>query len=114
MPMLAQSVLLRGVNDDAETLGALMRTLVECRIKPYYLHHADLAPGTAHLRTTIAEGQALMRALHGRTSGLCQPSYVLDIPDGYGKSPIGPNYLSEDGTTVEDFNGRRHLYPPRR
>src|SRR3984957_10332410 len=61
IPMLAQSVLLRGVNDDSETLGALLRALVECRIKPYYLHHADLAPGTAHLRTTIAEGQALMR-----------------------------------------------------
>jgi len=87
--------------------------LVECRIKPYYLHHADLAPGTAHQRTSIAEGQALMRALHGRTSGLCQPTYVLDIPDGYGKSPIGPNYLSEDGAAVEDFNGRRHIYPPR-
>jgi len=112
IPMLSQSVLLRGVNDDAETLGALMRTLVECRIKPYYLHHADLAPGTAHLRTSIAEGQALMRALRGRYSGLCQPAYVLDIPGGYGKSPIGPNYLSEDGATVEDFNGARHRYPP--
>ncbi len=94
IPMLSQSVLLRGVNDDAETLGALMRALVECRIKPYYLHHGDLAPGTAHLRTGIAEGQALMRALRGRYSGLCQPSYVLDIPGGYGKSPIGPSYLS--------------------
>ena len=113
IPMLSQSVLLRGVNDDAETLGALMRTLVECRIKPYYLHHADLAPGTAHLRTTIAEGQALMRALRGRYSGLCQPAYVLDIPDGHGKSPIGPNYLDEGGTMVEDFQGRRHRYPPR-
>ncbi len=113
IPMLSQSVLLRGVNDNAETLGALMRSLVECRIKPYYLHHADLAPGTAHLRTTIAEGQALMRALRGRYSGLCQPAYVLDIPDGHGKSPIGPNYLSEDGTVVEDFQGRRHRYPPR-
>ena len=112
IPMLAQSVLLRGVNDDAETLGALMRALVECRIKPYYLHHGDLAPGTAHLRTSIGEGQALMRALRGRYSGLCQPAYVLDIPDGYGKSPIGPNYLSEDGAVVEDFNGRRHAYPP--
>jgi lysine 2,3-aminomutase len=108
IPMLSQSVLLAGVNDDAETLGALMRALVECRIKPYYLHHADLAPGTAHLRTTIARGQALMRALHGRTSGLCQPAYVLDIPGGHGKSPIGPNYLSADG--IEDFNGRRHAY----
>ena len=114
IPMLSQSVLLRGVNDDAETLGALMRALVECRIKPYYLHHADLAPGTAHLRTSIAEGQGLMRALHGRYSGLCQPAYVLDIPGGYGKSPIGPNYLSADCSAVEDFNGRRHAYPPLR
>ena len=113
IPMLSQSVLLRGVNDDVETLGALMRALVECRIKPYYLHHADLAPGTGHLRTTIAEGQALMRALRGRHSGLCQPAYMLDIPGGHGKSPIGPNYLSEDGTIVEDFRGRRHSYPPR-
>jgi lysine 2,3-aminomutase len=114
IPMLAQSVLLRGVNDDAETLGALMRSLVECRIKPYYLHHADLAPGTAHLRTSIAEGQALMRALRGRVSGLCQPAYVLDIPGGHGKSPIGPNYVSTDGGSIEDFNGRRHAYPPKR
>ncbi len=112
IPMLSQTVLLRGVNDDAETLGALLRSLVECRIKPYYLHHADLAPGTSHFRTTIGEGQALMRALHGRFSGLCQPAYVLDIPGGHGKSPIGPNYLSADGATIEDFNGRIHRYPP--
>jgi lysine 2,3-aminomutase len=112
IPMLSQSVLLRGVNDDAETLGALMRALVECRIKPYYLHHADLAPGTAHLRTDIAAGQTLMRALHGRYSGLCQPAYVLDIPGGHGKSPIGPNYLTEDRSMVEDFKGRPHRYPP--
>jgi lysine 2,3-aminomutase len=113
IPMLSQTVLLRGVNDDAATMSALLRALVEARIKPYYLHHADLAPGTAHFRTSIAEGQALMRALHGRVSGLCQPAYVLDIPGGFGKSPIGPNYLSEDGATIEDFNGRRHRYPPK-
>jgi lysine 2,3-aminomutase len=115
IPLLSQSVLLRGVNDDAETLGALMRGFVEARIKPYYLHHADLAPGTAHLRTDIAEGQALMRALHGRLSGLCQPAYVLDIPGGFGKSPVGPCYLQEDDAgayRVEDFNGRTHGYPP--
>jgi lysine 2,3-aminomutase len=113
IPMLSQSVLLRGVNDDVETLGALMRALVECRIKPYYLHHADLAPGTAHLRTSIVEGQALMRALHGRYSGLCQPHYVLDIPGGHGKSSIGPSYLSADGSVITDFKGARHVYPPR-
>ena len=115
IPMLSQSVLLRGVNDDAETLGALMRAFVENRIKPYYLHHGDLAPGTAHLRTGIEEGQALMRALHGRLSGLCQPAYVLDIPGGHGKSPIGPGYLEradEGGYVVEDFNGGRHAYAP--
>ncbi|MGB9388398.1 MAG: lysine-2,3-aminomutase-like protein, partial [Xanthobacteraceae bacterium] len=113
IPMLSQSVLLRGINDDVETLGALMRALVECRIKPYYLHHADLAHGTAHLRTSIAQGQVLMRALHGRYSGLCQPHYVLDIPGGDGKSPIGPSYLSADGSQITDFKGARHAYPPR-
>jgi lysine 2,3-aminomutase len=96
-----------------------MRALVECRIKPYYLHHGDLAPGTAHWRTTIEDGQGLMRAMHGRLSGLCQPTYVLDIPGGYGKSPIGPSYLTRTQTgsgqvryAVQDFNGHRHAYPP--
>jgi len=110
IPMVSQSVLLRGVNDDAETLAALMRAFVECRIKPYYLHHADLAPGTSHLRTTVAEGQALMRALRGAVSGLAQPTYVLDIPGGHGKVPVGPNYLDEDGK-VEDSQGVQRPYP---
>ena len=90
-----------------------MRALVECRVKPYYLHHGDLAPGTSHFRTTIGEGQALMRALHGRLSGLCQPNYVLDIPGGHGKAPVGPCYLHEAGegqVAVEDFRGERHDY----
>ncbi len=116
IPMLSQSVLLAGVNDDPATLEALMRALVECRIKPYYLHHGDLAPGTAHLRTSIERGQSLMRQSRGRVSGLCQPSYVLDIPGGHGKSPIGPNYLATDGEgryLVEDYNGGRHCYPPK-
>jgi lysine 2,3-aminomutase len=116
IPMLSQSVLLKGVNDDPQTLGTLMRTLVECRIKPYYLHHGDLAPGTSHLRTSIAAGQDLMRQLHGRLSGLCQPTYVLDIPSGHGKSPIGPSYLScdgEDSYRIADYNGALHCYPPR-
>jgi lysine 2,3-aminomutase len=89
VPMLAQSVLLKGVNDDTDTLGALMRAFVECGIKPYYLHHLDRAPGTAHFRTTIAHGQELMRALRARYSGLCQPTYVIDGPRGEGKVPIG-------------------------
>ncbi|MGY3527740.1 lysine-2,3-aminomutase-like protein [Bradyrhizobium sp. USDA 4452] len=123
IPLVSQSVLLRGVNDDAATLAALMRAFVECRIKPYYLHHGDLAPGTAHLRTTIEAGQDLMRALRGRVSGLCQPDYVLDIPGGYGKAPIGPTYLSQPASReredsperqyrIVDYCGDVHLYPP--
>ena len=118
IPMLSQTVLLRGVNDDTASLGELMRSLVECRVKPYYLHHGDLAPGTAHWRTSIEQGQSIMRSMRGRLSGLCQPTYVLDIPGGHGKSPIGPNYISpgSDGARcqyeVEDFKGRRHSYPP--
>ncbi|MDQ2083337.1 lysine-2,3-aminomutase-like protein [Xanthobacteraceae bacterium Astr-EGSB] len=117
LPMLSQSVLLKGVNDDAGVLAALMRAFVEARVKPYYLHQGDLAPGTSHLRTTIAEGQALMRQLRGRLSGIAQPTYVLDIPGGAGKVPVGPDYL--DATAgeaaawdVEDIVGRRHRYPP--
>ncbi len=108
--MVSQTVLLKGVNDDPETLGALMRAFVETRIKPYYLHQMDLAPGTGHMRTSIAEGQAVMRALRGAFSGLCQPTYILDIPDGHGKVPIGPGYL--EGGVVEDPSGRTRAYPP--
>ena len=110
--MVSQSVLLAGVNDDAEVLADLMRAFVETRIKPYYLHHPDLAPGTAHLRVSIARGRELVRALLGRVSGLCQPAYVLDIPGGFGKSPIGPTYLAEteQGWRVEDFQGGGHDY----
>jgi lysine 2,3-aminomutase len=111
---LGQTVLLAGVNDDAEVLGQLLRAMVETRIKPYYLHHGDLAPGTGHFRTSIEHGQAVMREMRGRISGLCQPTYVLDIPGGHGKVPIGPNYLSQDpdqGAIVEDPDGVAHRYP---
>jgi len=125
IPMVSQSVLLRGVNDDPATLEALMRGFVECRIKPYYLHHGDLAPGTSHLRTSLEQGQELVRAMRGRVSGLCQPDYVIDIPGGHGKAPAGPTYLSpansfsaereqptETRYRIIDYCGEVHLYPP--
>jgi lysine 2,3-aminomutase len=126
IPMVSQSVLLRGVNDSIAALSDLMRAFVECRIKPYYLHHGDLAPGTVHLRTTLAQGQDLMRQLRGRVSGLCQPDYVIDIPGGAGKSPVGPNYVlavqntaadareaeTETSYRIVDYCGDVHLYPP--
>ena len=116
IPLLSQTVLLRGVNDDAAVLEALFRRLVAMRVKPYYLHHADLARGTAHFRTGIASGQRLVRSLRGRVSGLCQPTYVLDIPGGYGKVPIGPCAAGQIGSSgewiIEDGAGLRHSYPP--
>lgn len=114
IPLLSQTVLLRGVNDAAATLEALFRGLVAMRVKPYYLHHADLARGTAHFRTGIAAGQNLVKDLRGRVSGLCQPTYVLDIPGGYGKVPLAPGAASreESGWRIEDSNGGVHDYPP--
>ena len=116
IPVLSQSVLLRGVNDDPAVLEALFRGLVAMRVKPYYLHHPDLARGTAHFRLGIDEGQRLVGALRGRVSGLCQPSYVLDIPGGHGKVPIGrcaaQSHDQEGRWIIEDSSGEPHLYPP--
>jgi lysine 2,3-aminomutase len=113
--MVSQSVLLKGVNDDPDTLAALMRAFVETRVKPYYLHHPDLAPGTSRFRLTIEEGRALVAGLRGRISGLCQPTYILDIPGGHGKAVIGPDAIRPEDAgcyTVSDFKGGEHTYPP--
>jgi lysine 2,3-aminomutase len=114
VPLLGQTVLLRGVNDDAATLETLFRTMLRNRIKPYYLHHPDLARGTSHFRLGLEEGRALVKSLRGRVSGPALPTYVLDIPGGYGKVPVGPSYVQRtiDGATlVEDPAGRLHPYP---
>ncbi len=113
--MVSQTVLLKGVNDDAATLEALLRALIACRVKPYYLHHGDLAPGTAHLRTTLEHGQRVMAALRGRLTGLAIPTYVLDIPGGHGKVPVGAEYVGErdavtGGRNVRDAAGGMHTY----
>lgn len=115
--LISQSVLLKGVNADIETLGTLMRAFVENRVKPYYLHHPDLAPGTAQFRLSLEEGQALVKSLRGHLSGLCQPTYILDIPGGAGKILVGPTFLSGCETPgaeafAEDRFGAQHRYPP--
>lgn len=119
IPLMGQTVLLAGINDDVETLDQLMRALVTARVKPYYLHHPDLVRGTGHFRVSVERGQALMKALRGRLSGLAQPTYVLDVPGGHGKVPIGPAYLGDDpdallpdALLIEDAFGSRHRYPP--
>jgi len=111
--LLSQSVLLKGINDDVAVLEELMRTLVELRVQPYYLHHPDLAPGTSHFRVTIAEGQKLMRELRARASGLCLPHYVLDIPGGYSKANLGFSDAQTNGDAhrLTDAQGMLHDYP---
>jgi lysine 2,3-aminomutase len=116
IPVLSQSVLLRGVNDDAAVLEDLFRRLVAMRVKPYYLHQADLARGTAHFRCPVETGQRLVRTLRARASGLCQPTYVLDLPGGFGKVPIAAGAIVPDPVpgrwVIEDGEGRQHIYPP--
>jgi len=107
--LVSQTVLLRGVNDDFETLAALMRRFVELRVKPYYLHQTDLAPGTSHFRVGLDEARALVSELRAKVSGLCQPTFVLDIPGGFGKVPVGPDHLT--GAGVLDHKGQSHAYP---
>jgi lysine 2,3-aminomutase len=108
--LVSQSVLLRGINDTPDTLGALMQAFVSNRIKPYYLHHGDLAPGTGHFRVPLAEGRALVAALRGRLSGLAQPTYVLDLPGGFGKVTVESGDFSGETPVFTDRNGRRHHY----
>ncbi len=112
IPLLSQSTLLRGVNDDAAVLEDLFRAFTAMRVKPYYLHHPDMAPGTSHFRLPVAEGQRLTASLLGKLSGIAQPHYVLDIPGGFGKVPLGTAWVEKDGDgyRVTDFHGNRHAY----
>jgi lysine 2,3-aminomutase len=107
IPLLGQSVLLRGVNDSEAALEALFRAMLTARVKPYYLHQLDPAPGTARFHVPIQEGRRLLAGLRGRVTGLAWPTYVLDLPGGHGKVPIGPDYFDPDGH-VRDLEGRRH------
>jgi len=109
IPLGNQSVLLRGVNDDAETLRSLFRGLLRLRVRPYYLHHGDLVAGTAHLRTTIESGLALVAALRNTLPGMAIPQYVIDLPGGRGKVPLLPDAIEQLGATaiIRAANGER-------
>lgn len=116
VPLVGQTVLLKGVNDDPQTLETLFRAMIRRRVKPYYLHHPDMAPGTGRFRLGLDEGDRLMKALRGRLSGLAQPTYVLDIPGGYGKVPAGSAWVAREadgGWRVEDPSGVAHRYENR-
>jgi lysine 2,3-aminomutase len=104
-------VLLAGVNDDIDTLSELMRAFVECRIRPYYLHHADLAPGPSHVRPSIERGQELVRRLRDRISGLAQPHYVIDIPGGVSKALVSPADVDTESGQLRGRDGVWRNYP---
>ncbi|MFV0292817.1 MAG: lysine-2,3-aminomutase-like protein [Paracoccus sp. (in: a-proteobacteria)] len=113
LPLLSQTVLLRGINNCTETLTALFRTLTALRVTPYYLHHCDLARGTSHFRTKIDEGLAIMTALRGHLSGIALPRYVLDLPGGYGKVPLNSDAVRRIGPghwQIRDWQGGIHDY----
>ena len=117
LPVMNQTVLLRGVNDDANTLEQLFRGLVRNRVRPYYLMQMDPVRGTGHLRTPLRRGIELMQALQGRVSGIALPKLIVDTPGGFGKVPIGPSYIVDEAegmTTLETFRGQRVEYfdPP--
>jgi lysine 2,3-aminomutase len=112
IPLVSQSVLLKGVNDNVQALSDLMHAFLDNRIKPYYLHHPDLAPGTSHFRLGIEEGLALMRALRAQLSGLAMPAYMLDIPGGFGKVPLESDHIQKtaSGHRIRDPRGEWHDY----
>jgi lysine 2,3-aminomutase len=114
IPLGNQSVLLKGVNDRADTLKSLFHKLLLCRVRPYYLYQCDLISGSAHLRTTIRDGQEIMEQLRGHTTGYAVPTYVVDGPGGGGKIPIGPNYIvgmADNRVILKNYKGDVYEYP---
>ena len=114
IPLGNQSVLLKGVNDRVEILKSLFHKLLLCRVRPYYLYQCDLISGSAHLRTTIREGQEIMEQLRGHTTGYAVPTYVVDGPGGGGKIPIGPNYIvgmADNRVILKNYKGDVYEYP---
>lgn len=115
VPLGAQTVLLKGVNDDPEVMKQLVHQLLLARVKPYYLYQADLTKGTNHFRTTVETGMNIIRALQGHTSGMAVPHFVIDAPGGGGKIPILPPdylvHLDEDGALLKNYENKTFHYP---
>jgi len=114
IPLGNQSVLLRGVNDDATVMKALVQKLLMCRVRPYYIYQCDLIAGSAHLRTSVREGLEIMKSLRGHTTGYAVPTYVIDAPGGGGKVPVAPGYIlrrNDERVIVRNFEGKVFEYP---
>lgn len=115
VPLGAQTVLLKGVNDDPEIMKRLMHQLLLARVKPYYLYQADLTKGTNHFRTTVETGLKIIQSLQGHTSGMAVPHFVIDAPGGGGKIPLLPNdyllNLDENGAVLKNYENKTYHYP---
>lgn len=114
IPLGSQTVLLKGINDDSETIVQLMKLLLRCRVKPYYLLQGDLTKGTSHFRTTVETGLEIMKALRGNISGLAIPQYVIDLPGGGGKIPLLPDYdvhIIDNKLYIKNGKGKQYVYP---
>jgi len=114
IPLGSQTVLLRGVNDDAGTLKELFTKLVKIRVRPYYLYQCDIAKGIGHFRTTVEQGIEIMRNIRGYISGFAVPTYVIDAPGGGGKIPINPDYIlgiDDKQAVLRNYKGDIYTYP---
>lgn len=113
IPLGCQTVLLKGINDNPETMKKLMQGLINMRVKPYYIYQADIVKGTNHFRTRVEKGLEIYKSLRGFTSGVCVPTYVIDSPGGGGKIPILPEYLEEIGEEIKlkNYLGNEYIYP---
>ena len=114
VPMGNQSVLLRGVNDDVETMRVLVHKLLMCRVRPYYLYQCDLIQGSSHLRASVSKGIEIIEGLRGHTSGYAIPQFVIDAPGGGGKVPVNPDYVihrDAERVVLRNYEGKTFEYP---
>ncbi len=114
VPLGNQSVLLRGVNDNAETMKALVQKLLMCRVRPYYLYQCDLIKGSSHLRTSVSTGIDIIEQMRGHTTGYAIPQFVIDAPGGGGKVPVNPDYVlvkDEQRVLIRNYEGKVFEYP---
>ena len=111
IPLGSQTVLLKGVNDNVETMKKLMQGLIKIRVRPYYLYQCDPVKGSSHFRTTVDKGLEIIRGLRGHTTGYAIPNYVIDAPGGGGKIPLIPDYfVGRDGNDIVLRNYENKLY----
>jgi lysine 2,3-aminomutase len=114
VPLGNQSVLLKGVNDDAEVMQALVHRLLRMRVRPYYLYQMDLITGGSHFKVDVRKGLEIIQSLRGHTTGYAVPQYVIDAPGGGGKVPINPTYveqITDDEVVFKNYEGRTFRYP---